>query len=41
MDICRTTEPADVRIDDRVVKCHLYSQPASEPNAMREVQLCE
>jgi peptide/nickel transport system ATP-binding protein len=25
MDICRTTEPANVLVDDRLVKCHLYS----------------
>jgi peptide/nickel transport system ATP-binding protein len=24
MDICHTTEPADIAVDGRVVKCHLY-----------------
>jgi peptide/nickel transport system ATP-binding protein len=33
MDICRSTEPANVLVDDRLVKCHLYSQPADEAPA--------
>jgi peptide/nickel transport system ATP-binding protein len=33
MDICRTTEPTNVLVDDRLVKCHLYSQPADEAPA--------
>ncbi|HEY1295809.1 MAG TPA: ABC transporter ATP-binding protein [Chloroflexota bacterium] len=33
MDICRKTEPANVLVDDRVVKCHLYSEPADEAPA--------
>jgi ABC-type dipeptide/oligopeptide/nickel transport system ATPase component len=28
MDVCRTTEPASVLVDDRLVKCHLYAQAA-------------
>lgn len=33
MDICRSIEPANVLVDDRLVKCHLYSQPADEAPA--------
>jgi len=33
MELCRTTEPADVLVDDRLVKCHLYAQPADEAPA--------
>jgi peptide/nickel transport system ATP-binding protein len=25
MDICRTTEPMDISVEDRQVKCHLYA----------------
>jgi peptide/nickel transport system ATP-binding protein len=31
MDVCRTTEPADLSIDGRLVKCHLYADQASAP----------
>lgn len=30
LDICRTIEPANVLVEDRLVKCHLYSQPSAE-----------
>jgi peptide/nickel transport system ATP-binding protein len=33
MDICRTTEPSSVLVDDRLVKCHLYLHPADEAPA--------
>ena len=30
MDICRTTEPANVLVDDRLVKCHLFAPTVGE-----------
>jgi peptide/nickel transport system ATP-binding protein len=38
MDVCRTTEPTSVLVDDRLVKCHLYAQPAEEASAAAEMQ---
>jgi hypothetical protein len=26
MDICRSVEPADIDVDGRTVKCHLYAE---------------
>ena len=28
MDICRSVEPPDVLVEDRLVKCHLYTDQA-------------
>jgi peptide/nickel transport system ATP-binding protein len=36
MDICRTNEPADVIVDGRSVKCHLYASP--EPDSISRVE---
>jgi peptide/nickel transport system ATP-binding protein len=29
MDVCRTVEPPDVLVEERLVKCHLYAEPAA------------
>jgi peptide/nickel transport system ATP-binding protein len=34
MDICRTTPPADVNVDGRLVKCHLYTNDATSAGAI-------
>jgi peptide/nickel transport system ATP-binding protein len=29
MDVCRSVEPPDVLVEDRLVKCHLYADPSA------------